>query len=260
MLKIIRKIIKYLRNFLKRRNNNYVKKYVADFETSTWLDDETSVWAWAVCEIGNEDNIVIGNDIESFINFCKKEKNAKFYFHNLKFDGEFILYYALTHGFIHVQDKKEIEDNTFTTLISNMGQFYNITLYYKKGNKQVHKTEFIDSLKIINMSVENIAKTFGLEISKLELDYNKPREKGHVLTKEEEDYIKNDVLIVAKALKNLFDENLKKMTASSNALADYKEIITLNKFNHYFPEIEKDIDFDIRKAYKRRFYLFKPNL
>lgn len=177
---LLNRLRKYIKNFLlkfKRSEKNYVKKYVADFETSTWVEDETWVWAWAVCEIGNEENIVIGNDIESFIEFCKKEKNAQFYFHNLKFDGEFILYYALTHGFKHVQEKSEIEDNTFTTLISNMGQFYNITLYYSKGNKKVHKTQFIDSLKIINMSVERIAKTFGLEISKLTLDYNKPREK-----------------------------------------------------------------------------------
>ena len=31
-----------------------MKKYVGDFETCTWLKDETYVWAWAVCEIGND--------------------------------------------------------------------------------------------------------------------------------------------------------------------------------------------------------------
>lgn len=28
-----------------------MNKYVGDFETATWLEDETYVWAWAVCEI-----------------------------------------------------------------------------------------------------------------------------------------------------------------------------------------------------------------
>ena len=28
-----------------------MKKYVGDFETATWLEDETWVWAWSVCEI-----------------------------------------------------------------------------------------------------------------------------------------------------------------------------------------------------------------
>jgi hypothetical protein len=109
-----------------------VKKFTADFETATWKDDETWVWAWATCEIGNEENLEIGNDIDSFIEYCKKEKNAIFYFHNLKFDGEFIIYWALTHGFKHVEKKQDVEENTFTTLISDMGQFYTITLYYSK--------------------------------------------------------------------------------------------------------------------------------
>lgn len=152
-----------------------MKKFTADFETCVWLPDETYVWAWAVCDIDKNENIVIDNNIDSFIEFCKQEKNAEFYFHNLKFDGEFIIYWALTHGFKHVKKKEDIEANTFTTLISDMGQFYSITLYYSKGNKKVHKTVFYDSLKIIPFSVEETAKAFNLEITKLEMDYKKPR-------------------------------------------------------------------------------------
>lgn len=99
----------------------------------------------------------------------------------------------------------------------------------------MHKTTFIDSLKIINFSVDNIAKTFGLPISKLKLDYNKPREIGHILSQEEKEYIKNDVLIVAKALSELFKEGLTKMTSASNSIHNYKELITINRFKHYFP-------------------------
>lgn len=120
---LYQKIRRYLKN---------MKKFTADFETVTWKDDETWVWAWATCEIGNEENLQIGNDIDSFIEYCKKEKNATFWFHNLKFDGEFIIYWALTHGFKHVEKKEDIKENTFTTLISDMGQFYTITLYYSK--------------------------------------------------------------------------------------------------------------------------------
>ena len=34
-----------------------MKKFTADFETAVWLEDETWVWAWATCEIGNEENL-----------------------------------------------------------------------------------------------------------------------------------------------------------------------------------------------------------
>lgn len=235
-----------------------MKKFTADFETCTWLENETFVWAWAVCEIGNEENLIIDNNIDSFIEFCKREKNSTFYFHNLKFDGEFIIYWALTNGFKHVEKKEEIADNTFTTLISNMGQFYQITLYFKKGNKTVHKVTFIDSLKIIPFSVKETAKYFDLPISKLEIDYMEVREKGHVLTNEEKEYIKNDVLIMAKALKIIFDDGLTKMTRASNSLADYKELINKSKFEHLFPKLEFEIDKDLRKSYRGGFTYLNP--
>lgn len=232
-----------------------MKKFTADFETATWLEDETYVWAWAVCEIGNEENIVIGNEIDSFIDYCKNQKNSVFYFHNLKFDGEFLIYWAETHGFKHVEKREEIENMTYTTLISDMGQFYQIVFYFEKGNKTVKKVTFIDSLKIIPFSVEQIASSFNLPISKLELDYDKPREKGHILTEEERAYIKNDVAIVAKALKVLFDEGLEKMTEGANALADFKAMMKKSKFTHYFPNLDFNVDKDLRKAYKRWIYV-----
>ena len=235
-----------------------MKKFTADFETAVWLEDETWVWAWATCEIGNEKNLQIGNNIDSFLEYCKNEKNSIFYFHNLKFDGEFLIYWALKNGFTHVEKKEDIKENTFTTLISDMGQFYQITLYFEKKNKKVHKVTFIDSLKIIPFSVDQIAKSFNLEISKLKIDYKKPRPKGWELTKEEREYITNDVLIVAKALNTIFSEDLTKMTQGSNALNDFKQILTKSKFNHYFPSLDYEVDKDLRKAYKGGFTYLNP--
>lgn len=233
-------------------------KYTADFETCTWLEKETYVWAYAICSIDDPEEIIIGNNIEDFMKWCSDGKNPTCYFHNLKFDGEFILYWLFKNGFTHIQDKKERKDKTFTTLISDMGMFYTIEVYFKIGNKSVKKATFIDSLKILNMSVDTIAKTFGLPISKLELDYNTPRELGHVLTEEEKEYIKNDVKIVALALKTLFDESLTKMTIGSNALNNYKEIIGKNRFYHLYTPIGYEIDKDLRKAYKGGFTFVNP--
>ena len=216
---VIRKI-----NKEREEEEKDVKKFTADFETSTlkWNEKETWVWAWATCEIGTEE-LKMGNTIDTFIEFCKNQKNAIFYFHNLKFDSEFIIYYLLTHGFEHVEKREDIKDNTFTTLISDMGVFYSVTVYFEKKNKKVKKATFFDSLKIIPFSVEQIAYSFNLPINKLTLDYDNPRKIGHELTKEEIEYIKNDVMIVAKALKILFDENLDRMTEGSNALHDFKK-------------------------------------
>ena len=227
--------------------------YTADFETATWLEDSSYVWAWAISEIGNEDNIKIGNTIDSFMDYISKNKSSKYYFHNLAFDGSFLLDYLFKNGYEYIEDSNDKRDKTFTTLISDMGMFYTIEVYFSVKNKRVKKATFIDSLKIIPFSVNVIAKSFGLPISKLELDYNTPRELGHELTTEEIDYIKNDVKIVAMALKVLFDEGLKNITSASNALHDFKKDYKDEKFSKLFPTIPYEIDKDIRQAYKGGF-------
>ena len=137
-----------------------------------------------------------------------------------------------------------------------MGQFYSIEIYFKVGNKRVNKITIYDSLKILNMSVSNIARQFGLEISKLEIDYKEYREVGHILTPEEINYIKNDVKIVAQALDKLFEFGLTKMTIGSCALNNYKNMT--KHFNRNFPELPLEIDEDIRKSYKGGFTYLNP--
>ena len=229
-----------------------MRKFTADFETN--VDEfDCRVWAYALCEIGNTDNFIYGNNIEDFIKWCaNKKENYVLYFHNLKFDGEYIFSYLLENGYTCIKDKKEREDKTFTTLISDTGQFYSIEIFFETKNpKHINKVTIYDSLKILNFSVEQIAKDFNLPIRKLEIDYKQIREVNHILTNDEIDYIRNDVEIMARALKIMFDEKLTKMTIGSDALANYKEI---NKnFNKYFPILPYEIDKDIRKSYKGGF-------
>ena len=234
-----------------------MKKFTADFETATWLEDESFVWAWALCEIGNTDNLKIGNTIETFFETIKKEDNPVILFHNLKFDGEFILFHLLKNDYEHV-DRKEKKTKSFSTLISDMGLFYQIEVYLHVNKNKVKKITFLDSLKIINQSVSQIAKTFKLEESKLEIDYNTPRERGHILTDEEKEYIKNDVVIVAKGLEFLYKMGLEKMTAGSNALFDYKMIMSKKKFEKIYTKLTYECDKDLRQAYKGGFTYLNP--
>lgn len=224
--------------------------YTADFETTTDPAD-CRVWAYGICEIGNPDNFQYGNSIDGFMEWAKKEKKVTTYFHNLKFDGEFILCWLFEHGFKLVVNRRDLTDNTFTTLISDKGQFYSMEICFKHRGKERESLIIYDSLKILPFSVAAIAKGFNLPISKLEIDYHETREKGHELTQQEIDYLRNDVDIVARALNTLFEQGLTKMTQGSNALYDYKQTVGTKNFNKWFPI--PDYDSDIRQSYKGGF-------
>ncbi len=227
----------------------------ADFETTT-KEEDCRVWAWATCEIGNDYGFTHGNTIDSFFEFIESNENSTYYFHNLKFDGEFIMVYLFEHGFKHVTDRKDEATKTFSTLISDTGQFYSIKIIFKKEGKTTKKATIYDSLKILPFSVEQVAEGFNLPISKLTLDYTADREVGHVLTPHEVDYIRNDAEIMARALKVLFDQNLTKMTQGSNALFDYKNTVTKKNFERWFPI--PDYDYDVRQSYKGGFTYLNP--
>jgi hypothetical protein len=228
----------------------------ADFETTT-LENDCRVWAYAICEIGNYDNFICGNSIDEFFEFCMdKYENHILYFHNLKFDGEFIFYWLFRNGYEHVEDRKHLESKTFTTLISDKGQFYSIEICFNKKGKKTNKLTIYDSLKILNFSVQKIGKDFNLPVLKIDKEqefYTKFREVGHILTEEEKQYIQNDVEVVARALKELFDREMNKMTIGADALNNYKVMTGKSTFEKMFPILDNETDKNIRASYRGGF-------
>lgn len=227
------------------------KLYTADFETTTDPND-CRVWAAGICSIDDNYNFQCGNNIDYFLNFAQHSDNSSFYFHNVKFDGEFIIYYLFKHGYKHITERKKLRAKTFTTLISDKGQFYSMEICFENNNK----VKIYDSLKILPFKVEEVAEAFNLPIAKQEIDYNEKREIGHELTQKETYYLRCDCEVIARALKILFDQGLTKMTQGSNALADYTKIIGQKNFKKWFPIPLYDAD--IRQSYKGGFTYLNP--
>jgi len=232
--------------------------FVADFETTTNIDD-CRVWAYAICEVGNKDNIVIGTTIEEFIKWCEDRKeNDTVYFHNLKFDSQFIMQYLFHQGYEHTTKPEDKKTKTFNTLISDKGLYYQLEVIFTKKGKRVNKVVFRDSLKLIPLSVEAIAGAFKLPISKLEIDYeahnNLPV--GSPLTPEEEEYIKHDVQIVAYAIEYFKEQGLTKMTIGSCALDEYKKLIDKRNFEKFFPP--PTYHDDVKPSYRGGFTYLNP--
>lgn len=220
------------------------KWYVADFETTSFKYYEqygyTKVWLWAICD--NEDNIVShGESIDTFMDYCKRNlKGRTIYFHNLKFDGSFILDYMLKQGYEYHQDLKEV-DKGLSCLISDVGVWYSIDIKFNKTTT----LHFHDSLKLLPFKVEKIAKDFNLGILKEHIDYE-----DYVVNDETLEYIYHDVRIVSQALKIIKGEGMTKMTTASCAYNNYKQTKAVASMQFYYPELDTELLRSWREAYR----------
>lgn len=224
----------------------------ADFETTTDADD-CRVWAWAVCDVFDPEHVTFGNNIKTFMQLLSRGNIKEAWFHNLGFDGKFIIDYLLRHGYTWT-DERLPRRGQFNSLISSKGKFYQLVLCFTNGVRVTFK----DSLKVFPMSIKQIAKTFDLPEEKGDLDYRAFRPVGHKLTDEEQDYIRRDVQIAAYALQQNFDEGLQKMTIGSNAMTFFKQQMGKKRFQKYFPVLSLEADADIREAYRGGYCRVEP--
>ena len=232
---------------------------VGDFETTTYENQEyTEVWASACVELGTEDVQIFGSIDEQFNYLVGLGCSVIIYYHNLKFDGAFWLDYLLRvlryRQAYEVQDsnnpqdvvwlkQKDMGNKTFKYCISDMGQWYNIII--KVNN---HFIEIRDSLKLLPFSVAKIGKSFATKHKKLDMEYVGYRYAGCVITDEEKEYIKNDVLVVKEALEIMFEQGHKEMTIGSCCLKEFKRIVGKYDYETFYPDLtEITIDKEVHK-------------
>ena len=215
---------------------------MGDFETTVYKgQDFTEVWASACVEMYTEDVKIFHSIEDQFQYLVELKENICIYYHNLKFDGEFWLYYLITklkykqgltnEGF---KKSKDLKNNEFTYSISDMGYWYIITI--KVNNKVI---EIRDSLKLLPFSVKEIGESFGTKHKKLEMEYEGFRYAGCEITEKEREYISNDILVVKEALEIMFDEGHKKLTIGSCCLSEYRKLITNKNYQRLFPDLYK---------------------
>lgn len=236
--------------------------YACDFETTT-NEDDCRVWAWGAVEIDESLKFTWGNNIDSFFkNFMRVSRdfeNTKIFFHNAKFDCEFIFYWLFKNGYVHTNEKR-MQAGEFTTLITDMGTFFQMKICYHVQGKHRYIMTIQNSLNLINSSVERIAKDYKFPITKGEIDYNKPRPVNYYLQADEVDYLRRDCEIIARALLIFKSQALTKMTIASNALDKYKKTYFKNDchFLDYFPQLDSAIDTFCRNAYKGGYTYCSP--
>jgi hypothetical protein len=228
-----------------------LRTYIADLETTVY-DGQTSTEAWAsaLVDIEAEDDIssvLIFHSLYETLEYLEhKDEDAVLYYHNLKFDGEFWLYFLIqVCGFkqgieyisptdVTMKQPKELDNNEVTYSISSMGQWYSITFKYHS-----HKYTLKDSLKLLPFSVKKIGKDFKTKHQKLTMEYEGKRYAGCQITKEEREYIANDVLVMKEALQIMFSEGHNKLTIGACCLHEFKNIVGRYEYTKLFPKLQE---------------------
>ena len=227
-----------------------IKKYryfVGDFETTVYKGQvHTEVWASASVELFSEDVQIFHSIKEQFDYFVSLKSNLVVYYHNLKFDGDFWMPFLLVDmGFEQAFQKtgekptdvewlaeKHMKNNTFKYSISDKGMWYSIIIKVKD-----HFIEIRDSLKLLPFSVKRIGKSFKTKHQKLDIEYTGLRYAGCPITEEDQEYIKNDVLVVKEALEIMFQEGHNKLTIGSCCLSEYKSITGKEDYEQLHPDV-----------------------
>lgn len=236
------------------RNTPITKIYISDFETRAGENAEreakTWVWAWGICGIENIELVEIGSNIRLWFDYIKTLGNGICYFHNLKFDGFFILSLLYELGYTPVKKRSDVKkgDNKyFSCLVSDRRAFYSITVSTGKDTCM----EFRDSYKKLPFSVEGIAKSFKTKYKKLDLNYTLERPEDYVIPKDEEEYLKCDVRVIAEVIKRLHDSGFTKLTIGSDALNTFIDMMGgKKKFRAIFPVFDEELHQFCKEAYR----------
>lgn len=236
-----------------------MKYYVADFETTVYEGQkDTEVWAAALVDLDAPDeteSVDIYHTINQFmykLTELAKTDSIVVYFHNLKFDGTFVLDYLMnskswtqdSHS-VYTEDTYEyagevlnetgafkMSNGYYRYSIADKGLWYSITL--KVHN---HFIEIRDSLKLLPFSVRQLGKGFKLKHQKLEMEYEGFRYPGCEITKAEREYIANDVLVVKEALNFMFEQGHNGLTIGACCLEEYKKQYSKEEWATKFPNM-----------------------
>lgn len=260
------------------------KMYIADFETTVEKDtskqEYSEVWAFGIARLfDGTERVAIGNSINAFWSYLLglKERHIVVYFHNLKFDGTFLLYDLIENrqfnpAFVpdpenklkYVQKgkfkkEKELKAGEFTTVITDNGIWYSILVKFEKT-----LIEFRDSLKLLPMSISDMGKAFNTKHRKKEMDYKAHKGAREPIDEFEKAYICNDILVPKEALefflKEMKYEKNPPLTISQAALREFKKRFSKTDWDFYFPNLaeikldpdifgSENIDEYCRKAY-----------
>lgn len=211
---------------------------VADFETTINNPEETKVWAAGfMLDYGHPE---IYDNLNSFMKRISVLDKIRIYFHNLKFDGCFIIYWLYKNGFDLAYEpekhkyckRKNMKSYSFSVHINRKGIWYTMTIKFKRNI-----VTLVDSLKVLPFSLEQAGKAFDTPHKKLDMDYSAHTDERQFISPKEREYLENDLYVLYECLQHIFNYNIDTLTIGSAALKNYKKMIGYKDYSILFPNV-----------------------
>lgn len=192
------------------------QKIFCDFETLS-NSDASQVYLWGCLK---ESQFYYDVSIESFFDFLNSKNVSskdKIYFHNLSFDGSFILNHLSNLGYEYSDKVSAKTAKKFNITMDENSSIYSLIITLKNKTVQIY-----DSLKILPVSVKFLGNALNLQ--KLEIDHEKASifESKESIDNKTLEYLKRDCEIIQRFVTK-FSNNIElKTTIASSVYNDFK--------------------------------------
>lgn len=203
--------------YTKDRNNWYICDFETTTEHSNYFKEHNDVRVILAGSLNFEkDTYYLNTNIESWWEYhLNLNVSQTIWFHNIKFDGDYIVKYFVKNGY-HISNNEKLKHKEFS-IFRDGGKIYKIELFIRKRvQDKVKDLRFIFrcSLLLLSASIASLGKSFGIK-KKLDNEdstfYNKePNDDINYWLNNEKrfcEYLYNDCLIGKLALKN-FEKNI----------------------------------------------------
>ena len=234
--------------------------YVADFETTDTnklykYDNKTGepiynqrVWLAGYKNLETMESKYF-TSLDGFMNDIlsrQENTNREYAFHNLKYDGSYIIPWLFENGYTVAEEKPKSKE--FSVLVDIRNNWYNITIQVTKRRK----ITLWDMLKLFPTKLEYLPDVYGTPTKKIREDqdfYNKKRPDGYAPDDRDMLYFENDLQVPAETLnKHIEHYGLRfKKTQASQAFHNFEE--TFKAWRWRFVALDNEVDETIRPAY-----------
>lgn len=240
---------------------------VADFETAN-INGEYGCISYSIGSTSqsffltttslNTNDIVIEHFFEQIAELCKSKKGIHVYFHNLNYDGSYILKWMLKNKFTQLINNEDLYNKSFKIIYGN-GIIQIETMI---NNKNIRIS---DTYRLMPLSIDAISKSFDSDIilkkSDTSFDYEKERYIAEKYNINEIAYCINDV-VVASYIIPFFKKSIYGrvgITSAGTAYNEFKLSIihgwkNTNNLMYFLQQMQKENELNgvILKFFTRR--------